>query len=115
MQSFLTSKPRDFTVGENNDVTIKDYGKVQLLDNEMITLVTSNTKCNDIVCKSWGIYPTQSLNFRQRNEGFKTALICSNDQKRLYIPLVDTDKMESFFQYLKKHDKIFLQWLDDFI
>ena len=49
-------KNRKFKVGLKKDITIYDKGKIQLENNEMISLISSNTKDHDICKKAFGYY-----------------------------------------------------------
>lgn len=103
--------PREFSI---NSVTIKDYGKLILDSNEMISFQTDSGKEYDFTAKEWGFYATPSINARLKNEGFKTALV-TNEYNRLYLMVVEEDKIALFKEYLKKNqDNRIICWLDEF-
>jgi hypothetical protein len=111
MKLKLNENPRFFHV---NNITIKDSGKIYLEPNEMITFVTKRGKELDITAKDWGFYATPSINGRLKKEGFKTALV-KNEFNKIFIMVVEKDKIEIFKKYLNTHqnNKI-ICWLDDF-
>ena len=102
----IREKPRIFRVGEKNNIKIKEVGFVYLKNNEQITIINENKKNYDFVKKSWGYYATPSINGRLKNFGFRTFLV-SNTQKKIYIFLVNKDKIKLFKNYIKK-EKIFI-------
>ena len=108
----LRDKPREFSVKK---FTIKDYGKVHLGDDEMVSFVTKSGKEFDFVAKSWGFYATPSVNSRLKNEGFKTALVV-NENNQLYIMAVEKEKIEEFLAYTKDgQNNTVLCWLDEWL
>ncbi len=109
MKLELNDKPREFVA---NDVTISDYGKVLLNSNEMVSFKTESSKEYDFVAKEWGYYATPSLNGRLINEGFKTALVV-NEYNKAYVMVVDIDKMDIFYDYLKTDKQKLVSWLDE--
>jgi hypothetical protein len=111
MKLNLKQNPRVFTVG--NNIKIKDFGKIHLNNNEMVSFVQNN-KEYDFVAKDWGFYASPSINARLKREGFKTALVV-NKHNQLYIMVVDKDKIIKFKDYLKDNqDNRIICWLDDF-
>lgn len=112
MKIKLKKTPREFLVGIEKKITIKDFGKIYTNENEMLSFVNSNDKEYDIVAKDWGFYATPSINGRLINEGFKTALV-KNSFGKFYIMIVDTEKIESFKYYLKLDNQKVIEWLDD--
>lgn len=110
MKLELYEKPREYT--QNGNIT-KDYGKVVLEDREMISFKTHSGRENDVNAFSWGFYITPSVNARLKDEGFKTAIVL-NEKGRVYINVVEVDKIEEFKQYLKTgQNNVILTWLDE--
>ena len=104
--------PRKFSV---KNIEIKDYGKLFLESNEMISIITDKNNECDITAFEWGFYLGSSLNFRMKQEGFKIALVI-NEQDRIYINAVRVDKIEEFKKYLTTNQKSkILCWLDEFL
>lgn len=106
----ITENPREFRV---NNITLKDFGKISLAPNEMVSFKTKSNKEFDFVAKEWGFYATPSINGRLKNEGFKTALVL-HESNRLYIMVVEEDKLDKFNKYLEevKVNKL-ICWLDE--
>ena len=106
----LTEKPRVF---ETKGTTIKDYGKIFLKKNEMISLVLKNGKEFDITAKDWGLYLGPSLNSRLKKQGFKAALVV-NEKGQLYLHAVLKEEIKKFKRYLttNQNNKI-ICWLDE--
>ena len=109
MELFRNNPPRKFSV---KDLEFQDCGKVKLNENELISLITDSKKELDITKKSWGFYATPSMNARLKNEGFKTALVKST-VGRVYIMVVDSEKIQEFLDYLQKDHQVVIEWLDE--
>jgi len=107
----LTEIPRVFNV---NGIDIKDYGKIELSNDEMISFKTKSSKEYDFTAKEWGFYASASMNGRLKNEGFKMALVV-NEQNMVYVMAVEKNKIEIFKKYLKDNqDNRLVCWLDEF-
>lgn len=112
MDTSILNPPRSFFV---KGMEIKDYGKIFLENNEMVSFVADGGGELDFTAKSWGFYATPSMNSRLKNEGFKTALVV-NENNQLYIMAVKKEKLNDFFAYLKDgHDNRVLCWLDEWM
>ena len=103
MKIKISKKPRLFTV---NDISIKDYGKIQLNKNEMISFITKSRKEYDFIAKDWGFYVTPSINGRLKRERFKIALVKNNSGK-IFIMAVEKEKMKIFKKYCTTNNKSF--------
>lgn len=112
MKVKLKKTPRTFSVGKHGEILIKDWGKIYISDDEMISFVNPEGKEYDIVAKDWGFYATPSINGRLLDEGFKTALV-KNSFNKFYIMLVDPNKMEDFDKYLETDNQKLVEWLDE--
>lgn len=112
MKIKLKKTPREFLVGIEKNITIKDFGKIYTNENEMLSFVNSNDKEYDIVAKNWGFYATPSINGRLINQGYKTALV-KNSLGMYYIMIVDIEKIQSFNNYLEKDNQKLIEWLDE--
>jgi len=107
----IKDTPRKFKVG---NVEIKDFGKISLNENEMLSFKTSSNKEYDFTAKEWGFYASPSINSRVKNEGFKTALVM-NEFNKIYIMVVEMEKIDKFKEYLKDNqDNRVICWLDEF-
>lgn len=111
MKTDFKNQPRKFTF---KNITINDMGKIYLENDEMVSFQNKSGKECDFTAKSWGFYICPSVNGRLKNEGFKTALTC-NKEKRLYILVVDNNKIDDFNNYLKNQGGTFLCWLDEWM
>ena len=109
MKVLIKNTPREFEV---SNITLKDYGKIELQANEMISFKTLSGKEYDFVAKEWGFYATPSINSRLKNEGFKTALVV-NENNQLYIMAVEKEKIEEFKKYLRDDNQKLICWLDE--
>ena len=104
--------PRKFRVGLDKSVELSDCGKVYLKPDEQVTFVTRSGKEHDFCAKSWGFYATPSVNGRLKDQGFKTALV-RNSMGRIYVMVVDQNKLEEFESYLRSDKNQLVQWLDE--
>jgi hypothetical protein len=108
MRTKILKKPRLFSV---NDVELKDYGKIKLDKNEMISFVTKSGKEYDFTAKEWGFYVTPSINGRLKREGFKVALV-KNKAGKIYVMAVEKEKRNLFKKYCTNEQEKILKWLD---
>ena len=104
--------PRKFTVGQNDQLTIKDCGTIKLNPDEQITFITKDGKEYDVGRKDWGFYATPSINDRLKRFGFKTALV-KNIKNQFYIMLVEKDKIIEFKSYCDSSRQTVETWLDE--
>ena len=112
MKINLKKKPRAYKVGLNQDIIIKDCGSINLEPNEQITFITIDNKEYDFCRKSWGYYATPSMNSRLIKFGFKTGLV-KNSKGQMYIMVVEKQKIDDFFNYLKNDNNELIEWLDE--
>jgi len=99
---------RNFRVNEN---FIKEVAKIELNSNEMITFIKDDKEF-DFVAKEWGYYATPSINKRLKNFGYKTALV-KNSYGKYFINVVEEEKLDKFYDYLKKENSEVIKWLDE--
>lgn len=112
MEFIKNNPPREFTVGAYQPITIKDCGQVNLLPNEQVSFTTDLGKEHDFVRKEWGFYATPSVNGRLKHQGFKTALVI-NSFGKIYIMVVEAEKMALFNAYITNTQQEVLEWLDE--
>jgi len=98
-------------VGKENDVIISDCAEVRLAPDEQVTFFTPEGRQHDFAAKDWGFF-LPSITGRLKAEGFKTALV-SHALKRLYVLVVDRERMGEFEAYLAAHDMEVVEWLDE--
>lgn len=112
MKTDFKKKPRIFNV---NDCEFQDFGKIILAENEMVSLLSDTGKEIDITAKNWGYYLGPSLNARLADEGYKAALVL-NMFNKIFLMIVDKEKIEEFKNYLKdNHDNRILCWIDEWL
>lgn len=110
MKLEVKETPRSFTVKGHE---VKDFGKIILDSDDMISFKTKSGKEYDFVAKDWGFYASPSINSRLKKEGFKTALVV-NESNQLYVMVVDNDKIDEFKKYLKvNQNNRLISWLDE--
>ena len=107
MKTKIKKKPRLFNV---NTIKIKDYGKIKLSKNEMISFVTKSKKEYDFTAKDWGFYVSPSINGRLKKEGFKIALV-KNKLGKIFIMAVEREKTKIFKKYLINQQEKLFKWL----
>ena len=110
MKAKISKKPRIFSV---NETEIKDYGKIELEKNELVSFVTKSGKEFDFTAKEWGFYVTPSINDRLQKEGFKVAIV-KNKFGKIFVMAVEKNMISSFNKYCLAQDEKVLQWLDNF-
>ena len=104
--------PREFTTGVNNNVTIKDCGRMTLMPDEQISLETETGAELDVTRKNWGFYATPSLNKRLISFDLHGVLV-RNVQGHYFVLLVETLKRSEFDKYAQEHNLELILWLDD--
>jgi len=92
---------------EANENKIKEVAKIELDSNEMITFIKDNKEF-DFIAKEWGYYATPSINKRLKNFGYKT-----NSYGKYFINVVEVEKLDKFYDYLKKENSEVIKWLDE--
>ena len=110
MKAKISNKPRIFSV---NETEIKDYGKIELEKNELVSFVTKSGKEFDFTAKEWGFYVTPSINDRLQKEGFKVAIV-KNKFGKIFVMAVEKNMMSSFNKYCLTQDEKVVQWLNNF-
>ena len=104
--------PREFRVGRDKNIVLRDCGDVQLAADEQVTFVTTSGTQYDVARKDFGYYATPSLNGRLPKMGLRPAFV-RNPHGQYYILLVETGLEDSFHAYLESDDQEFISWLDD--
>jgi hypothetical protein len=112
MKIHTNNNPREFKVGLDKSIILKDCADIELNSNEQVTFKTNAGAEYDVCRKEWGYYATPSMNDRLKHFGFKTALV-KNVKGQLYIMIVEKDKVELFYQYLDSEKNSVLQWFDE--
>lgn len=104
--------PRQFKVGINNQITIRDSGTIELDADEQVTFITPSGAEYDVAAKSWGFYATPSFNGRLLSFGLRGVLV-RNSYDRFYVMLVEKGKEDLFIRYLTEEEQEIVCWLDD--
>lgn len=110
----IKKKNRIFKVGNKKNISIKHVANIILSNNEQVTFLINKNKEYDIVKKDWGFYATPSINGRLIDNNYKTALVKNRDLK-LYILIVQKNKMKIFKKYLKVNNLKIIIWLNDYL
>jgi hypothetical protein len=100
--------PREFQAGL---VRIRHCATINLEPDEQVTFITPGGHEYDVVRKDWGYYATPSMNGRLREQGLRSALVC-NIQGKIFLRLVEQERVEAFRTYLAQQQEILLSWLD---
>lgn len=114
MKVNINEKPRIFKPLEG--LELKDMGSINLELEEQVTFNIDKNKSCDVVRKEWGFYLSgNSLNATLKEKGLKTALTISyaSNPPRLYINLVEEDKMDIYKKYLSDFNAKVICWLDE--
>ncbi len=111
----LRTTPRSFSPAPG--LTLHDMGAIHLAPEEQLTFTTETGKRNDLIRKSWGYYLSNSINHTLRQQGFRTALVLSrlSPQPRLFLNLVEEEKLHEFLEYLQANQAEVLCWLDNWL
>jgi hypothetical protein len=110
MQIDIIDPPRVFKV---KDKEKKDCARVYLESDEQVTFMKGDKEF-DFASTEWGFYATPSINGRVKDFGFKTAVVL-NEQNRLYINIVEIEKVESFKKFIKNKGATIVCWLDQWL
>lgn len=104
--------PRLFTVGADQNIHLKDCGRIKLEPEEQVTFTTESGAEYDVTRKSWGFYATPSTNGRLKRFNLRAVLV-KNRLQQYYVLLVETGKEPSFQEYVASERLTVLCWLDD--
>jgi len=112
MKVLIRDEPRVFST---QGFECRDMGKIVLGAGEMLSMQTEAGRECDFSATSWGFYVCPSVNARLKNQGFKTALVI-NEHHRLFVNVVEIDKISDFKSYLKTNQNSrILCWLDEWL
>ena len=103
--------PREYRVGKDGAITIRDCARIELDTDEQITLATPSGTEFDVLRKDWGYYATPSLNGRLLDFGLRAALVRS-PQGRFYLVLVEESKRREFLEYIAFEKLDVAAWMD---
>jgi SAM-dependent methyltransferase len=111
MKVLETVPPREFQVGYERHISLRDCGQVWLEPDEQVTFRTENNAEYDVVRKSWGYYATPSTNGRLAQFGLRTCIVCNRAGRR-FVLLVEAARLEEFERYIKEEQSTVECWLD---
>lgn len=104
--------PREFEVGINQKITLKDCGSIHLEPNEQITFATAGGHEYDVVRKTWGFYATPSLNGRLEKFNLRAVLV-KNRADFFFLLLVEKGKEPEFQKYADSEHLSIVCWMDN--
>lgn len=102
---------REFVVGNDMKVTIRDCGNIRLEADEQVTFLADGAEY-DLVRKEWGFYATPSLDGRLARFGLRAVLIRNTRTGRYFILLVQRGREPQFQEYLRVEFLEVVVWLD---
>ncbi|MBI5726148.1 MAG: class I SAM-dependent methyltransferase [Planctomycetes bacterium] len=111
MKFFPNDPPREFKVGRDGHITLRDCGRIELSPDEQITLVTQAGGQFDVARKEFGFYATPSLNGRLVRFGLRPALVKSPGDL-FFILLVEKGSEKLFKEYMADEKQVLICWLD---
>jgi hypothetical protein len=112
MKIEIKDPPRRYECGFEVKRTIQDCARLQLSDNEQITLAAPGGSEYDITRKDFGYYATPSTNGRLQRFGLRTA-IARNRLDQLFVLLVESGREDKFETYLQEEQMTLVCWLDN--
>ena len=101
MKLNLLKKPRTFKVGEKK-IPIKDFGKIVLNNDEMVSFKFSKNNNYDFTKKNWGFYISQSIMQRMKLNNFTIYLVKNKISSRFYLLAKQVDQEKEFKKNLIK-------------
>lgn len=104
--------PREFSVGVDNWVTLKDCAHIDLDADEQVTFTGQGGIEYDVTRKNWGFYATPSVNGRLLRYQLRTCLV-RNTRGQFFVLLVEQDRETDFEAYVSKEALEIVGWLDD--
>ncbi len=108
----LRHPPREFEVGNNQKITLKDCGSIHMEPDEQITFATAGGHEYDVVRKSWGFYATPSLNGRLAKFDLRAVLV-KNGADFFFLLLVEREREAEFQKYADSENLSIVCWMDN--
>ena len=112
MQIKINEPPREFSVGCERDIVLKDCAHIALSNDEQVTFNTAKKAEYDVTRKSWGFYATPSINGRLIRFGLRTVLV-KNQSMQYFIMLVEQGEESDFFTYVRRESLTICGWLNE--
>ena len=104
--------PREFRVGADGRIVLRDCAHIELAPDEQVTFTTPQGGELDVCRKAWGFYAAPSLNARLPRFGLRPALVHSRANDTLFLLVVERGHEEAFSSYLAENDMRCVLWLD---
>ena len=111
MKLEIKDPPRTYECGFEVRRVISDCARIELTDDEQITLSTASGAEYDVTRKDFGYYATPSTNGRLQRFGLRTAIAC-NRLGQLFVLLVESGSETKFETYLQEEQMSLVCWLD---
>ena len=111
MKYKVNNPAREFKIGYQDSITVRDCAHIELEPGELITLTTESGTELDILKKEWGYYATPSLNNRLPKFGLRSALVRSPDG-RFFLVMIEDGKKKEFEKYLASENLEVVTWMD---
>ena len=112
MQIKINDPPREFSVGCDQGIVLKDCAHIALCDDEQITFNTAQGAGYDVTRKSWGFYAAPSINGRLSRFGLRAVLV-KNQSMQYYVLLVEQGKESDFEAYVRCESLTICGWLNE--
>ena len=112
MKLKVIDPPREFEVGFDRKLIMKDCGQIELSPDEQVTFHTELGGEYDVARKSWGFYATPSLNGRLQRYHLRAVLV-KNRLSQFYVMLVEQGKEADFEAYVDVEPLQIVCWMDD--
>jgi hypothetical protein len=112
MKLTVLDPPREFAVGADGQITLKDCAHIELKADEQVTFFTEEGSEYDVTRKTWGFYATPSLNGRLSKFGWR-ALLVKNRAERFFVYLIERGKEADCHSYLASEQQTIVCWLDN--
>jgi hypothetical protein len=104
--------PREFQVGVEGKILIKDCGRIILEPDEQVTFTTEVGGEYDLTRKDWGFYATPSLNGRLKSFELRGVLVKNRGTGLYFVFLVENGKEDLFREYCEDENLTVISWLD---
>ena len=102
---------REFEVGFNKKIIIKDCGSIEMDSDEQVTFTTESGGEYDVTRKEWGFYMGPSLNGRLSFFGLRPILV-KNRLNRFFMLLVENGFEDCLKKYLEEEQLSIICWMD---
>lgn len=112
MKQKLIEPPREFEVGWDEKIMLKDCAHIELAPDEQVTFKTESGAEYDVARKNWGFYATPSLNSRLTRFNLQAVLV-KNRVDQFFVLLVEKGKENLFEKYMASEKMSIVTWLNE--